>query len=200
MEDRSDWKEPIRLFFFSEVRIVCLFCVMFALKVRHITKYYLFLAFEDNYHLINMFHHSPFRKILSLWPWSCVVRPEGHAKILFPYSFPSPPVRNEFHILNPAAQLDGGGDHQFHQMANLIHIGGSKNDWRLCCAFSLADTDGGSSLPLLIASEFSEAGREECQGPHSVVFFRGQSPLGSLMLAGFLFSASFPVDLFNLNT
>lgn len=142
-----------------------------------------------NYHFINMLYHSPFRKILSLWPWSCVVRPEGHTKILFPYSSPPllSPVRNEFHILNPAAQLEGGGNVQFHQMANFIQIGGSKIDWRDISAFPFVGSEVGISLHLLIASEFSEAGREECQGPHSVVFFSGQSSFGLLMLAGYFF-------------
>lgn len=160
---------------------------------------------NDNYHFINMPYHSPFRKILSLWPWSCVVRPEGHTKILFPYSSlpPCPPVRNEFHILNPAAQLEGGGNIQFYQMANLFHIGGSKSDWRDRSAFPLVGSKVGISLHLLIASEFSEAGREECQGPHSVVFFSGQSSFGLLMFSGYFFPPPLtllPVDLFNLNT
>lgn len=50
----------------------------------------------------------------------------------FSFLIPLPPsltpVRNEFHILNPAAQLEGGGNVQFHQMANFIQIGGSEID------------------------------------------------------------------------
>lgn len=113
-----------------------------------------------------------------------------------------PPVQNEFHILNPAAQLERGGNHRSHQMANLIPIGESKNDRRLPGSLPLVNVVVGITLHSLIACEFSEAGREECRRPHSVVFFGGQSPIGSLPPFGGLnfFSTIFGVDLFNLNS